>query len=147
LGRIARKAALARFARTLGTMLENGVPVLQALAIVRETMGNAVFAQAIQQTRDRVEDGDSLTSPLHASGIFPATVLSMIDVGEQTGALPNMLLKVAETYDDEMDNNIASALSLLEPVLILFLAIVVGSIVIALFLPLVDSFEQGFGGS
>src|SRR5205814_1108155 len=106
---------------------------------------NAVFAQAIQQTRDRVEDGDSLNSPLQASGIFPATVLSMIDVGEQTGALPNMLLKVAETYDDEVDNNIASALSLLEPVLILFLAIVVGSIVIALFLPLVESFEQGLG--
>jgi len=143
-GRIARKVALARFARTLGTMLENGVPVLQALTIVRETMGNAIFAQAIQQTRDRVEDGDSLTSPLQASRIFPSTVLSMIDVGEQTGALPNMLLKVAETYDDEVDNNIASALSLLEPVLILFLAIVVGSIVIALFLPLInlDGFEQ-----
>ena len=142
LGRIARKAAIARFARTLGTMLENGVPVLQALTIARETASNAVFARAIQQAHDRVQDGESLTSPLRASAVFPSTVISMIDVGEQTGALPAMLLKVADTYDDDVDNSISSALSLLEPALIIFLAVVVGSIVIALFLPIIG-FDPG----
>lgn len=146
-GRITRKAAIGRFTRTLGTMLENGVPVLQALAIARETASNALFARAIQQAHDRVKDGDSLTAPLQTSGVFPATVISMFDVGEQTGALPNMLLKVAQTCDDDVDNNIASALSLLEPVLIIFLAVVVGSIVIAMFLPLIGIIEHGFDGS
>ena len=143
LGRIMRKAIIARFTRTLGTMLENGVPVLQALAITRESTGNTVFSRAIQHTHDQVKDGETLTAPLQASGIFPATVIGMIDVGEQTGALPGMLLKVAETYDDDVDNSIASALSLLEPALILFLALVVGSIVIALFLPLIEIVTKG----
>ncbi len=138
LGRIARKAAIARFTRTLGTMLDNGVPMLQALTIARETASNTLIARAIQQTHDRVKDGDSLTTPLQGSGVFPAIVISMIDVGEQTGALPNMLLKVAETYDDDVDNAIASALSLLEPALIIFLAVIVGCIVIALFLPIIE---------
>lgn len=137
-GRIVRKAAIGRFARTLGTMLQNGVPVLQALVIARETASNALFARAIQQAHDRIKEGDTLAAPLHDSGVFPATVISMIDVGEQTGALPEMLLKVAETCDEDVDNNIASALSLLEPALIIFLAVVVGSIVVALFLPLVN---------
>jgi type IV pilus assembly protein PilC len=145
-GRITRKAAIGRFARTLGTMLENGVPVLQALTIARETTSNAVFAQAVQKTHDQVKEGETITAPLHASGIFPATVISMIDVGEQTGALPNMLLKVADNYDDEVDNTIASALSLLEPALIIFLAVVVGSIVIALFLPLLGIIDHGLDG-
>ena len=123
-------------------MLENGVPVLQALTIARETASNAVFARAIQQAHDRVQDGESLTSPLRASAAFPSTVISMIDVGEQTGALPAMLLKVADTYDDDVDNSISSALSLLEPALIIFLAVVVGSIVIALFLPIIG-FDPG----
>jgi len=144
IGRIVRKAAIGRFARTLGTMLENGVPVLQALAIARETASNALFAQAIQQTHDRIKEGDTLVSPLQASGVFPATVISMIDAGEQTGAVPAMLLKVADGCDDDVDNNIASALSLLEPALIIFLAVIVGSIVIALFLPLVN-FDPGAG--
>ncbi len=138
LGRIARKAAIARFTRTLGTMLENGVPILQALTIARETASNTLIARAIQQAHDRVKDGDSLSAPLQVSGVFPATVISMIDVGEQTGALPNMLLKVADIYDDDVDNAIASALSLLEPALIIFLAVIVGCIVIALFLPIID---------
>ncbi len=145
-GRITRKASIARFTRTLGTMLENGVPVLQALTISRETASNAIFARAIQETHERVKDGASLTDPLQASGIFPSTVISMIDVGEQTGALPNMLLKVAESCEDDVDNNITSALSLLEPALIIFLAVLVGSIVIALFLPLVGIIDHGVGG-
>jgi type IV pilus assembly protein PilC len=133
-GRIIRKAAIAQLTRMLGTMLENGVPVLQALTIVRETTGNVVFAEALKQTHDRVKDGDTLTSPLQRSGVLPATVISMIDVGEQTGALPRMLLRVADNYDEEVDNSIAAALSLLEPALIIFLGVIVGSIVIALFM-------------
>lgn len=144
-GRINRKAAICRFARTLGTMLENGVPILQALTIARETTSNTVFARAIMQTHDRVKEGDGLTPPLHASGLFPATVISMIDVGEQTGALPNMLLKVADTYETEVDNSISAALSLLEPALIVFLAVVVGCVVIAMFLPIIVA-GGGFGG-
>jgi type IV pilus assembly protein PilC len=136
-GKIMRRAAIARLARTLGTMLQSGVPMLQALTIVRETATNMVFVQALQQTHDRVKDGDTLTSPLQRSGVFPATVISMIDVGEQTGALPEMLLRVADNYDEEVDNSIAAAMSLLEPALIVFLAVIVGIVVIALFLPII----------
>ncbi|HMJ64329.1 MAG TPA: type II secretion system F family protein [Candidatus Binatia bacterium] len=144
-GRIIRKAAIARLTRTLGTMLQNGVPVLRALTIVRETTGNAIFAQALKQTHDRVKDGDTLTSPLQRSGVLPATVISMIDVGEQTGALPNMLLRVADNYDEEVDNSIAAALSLLEPALIILLGVIVGGIVVALFLPIIIAVDGGFG--
>jgi type IV pilus assembly protein PilC len=146
-GRIIRKATICRFARTLGTMLENGVPVLQALLIARETTRNALFAQAITRSHDGVKEGENLTSTLQASGIFPSTVLSMIDVGEQTGALPDMLLKVADTYETEVDNSISAALSLLEPVLIVFLALVVGSVVVAMFLPIIAIINGGGVGA
>jgi type IV pilus assembly protein PilC len=142
-GRIIRKVAIARFARTLGTMLQNGVPVLQALTIARDTTSNVMFARAIQHIHERVKDGDTITSPLQSAGVFPSTVVSMIDIGEQTGALPNMLLKVADNYEEEVDASIAAALSLLEPALIIFLAVVVGSIVIALFLPIADMIDRG----
>lgn len=144
LGRIIRKISVARFARTLGTMLQNGVPVLQALMIARDTTSNAILAQAVQQTHDRVQDGESLTAPLQASGVFPATVLSMIDVGEQTGALPDMLLKVADNYEADVDRAITAALSLLEPALIIFLAFIVGAVVIALFWPIIIIINDGF---
>jgi type IV pilus assembly protein PilC len=137
LGRIARKAAIARLSRTLGAMLQSGVPILQALNIARDTATNSVFAGAIEKTHQRVKDGDTLTAPLQASGVFPATVLSMIDVGEQSGALPDMLLKVADNYDEDVDRSIAAALSLLEPALIIFLAVMVGAIVIAVVLPII----------
>ena len=117
----------------------------RALIIARDTMTNLVFVKAVQAVHDRVQDGDSICPPLQASGAFPATVISMIDVGEQTGALPDMLLKVADNYDDDVDNSITAALSLLEPALILFLALVVGSVVIALFLPILDIINRGFG--
>jgi type IV pilus assembly protein PilC len=139
------KAAICRFARTLGAMLESGVPVLQALMIARETTSNAVFAQAIQRTHDSVKEGENLTTPLRASGVFPSTVISMIDAGELTGALPDMFEKVADTYEIEVDNAITAGLSLLEPVLIVFLAVVVGGIVIAMFLPIIGVIDQGFG--
>jgi len=143
LGRINRKVAIARFARVLGTLLQNGVPMLQSLNIARDTASNMVLASAIQHTHDRVQDGDTLCAPLQASRVFPSTVLSMIDVGEQSGALPQMLLKVADNYEEEVDNAIAAALSLLEPVLIIFLALIVGAVVIALFLPLRDILLPG----
>ncbi len=147
IGRVARKAAIARLTRTLGTMLQNGVPLLQALTIARETANNVVLARAINQAHQRIEAGDTLTAPLQTCGLFPSTVISMIDVGEQSGALPDMLLKVADNYDEEVDNSVAAALSLLEPALIIFLAIIVGGVVIALFLPIIgfDPNPEGAG--
>ena len=120
------------------------MPVLQALNIARATMSNLVLADVIKLTHDRVQDGDTLCAPLKASGVFPSTVLSMIDVGEQSGALPQMLLKIADNYEDDVDNAVSAAMSLLEPLLIIFLAFVVGTVVIALLLPIKQLIERGF---
>ncbi len=137
-GDLLRKTAISRFSRTLGTLVTSGVPILQALTITRETAGNAVIANAISQVHDSVKEGESIVLPLEASGAFPPMVISMIDVGEETGQLPEMLLKIAEVYDDEVDNSVAALTSLLEPIMIVFLALVVGTIVIALFMPLIS---------
>ena len=137
-GDLIRKTAISRFSRTLGTLVTSGVPILQALNITRETAGNMVISAAILQVHDSVKEGESIVQPLEASGVFPPMVISMIDVGEETGQLPEMLLKVADVYDDEVDNSVAALTSLLEPVMIVFLAIVVGTIVIALFMPLIS---------
>lgn len=137
-GDLVRKTAISRFSRTLGTLVTSGVPILQALNITRETAGNSVIARAISQVHDSVKEGESIVLPLEASGAFPPMVISMIDVGEETGQLPEMLLKIAEVYDDEVDNSVAALTSLLEPIMIVFLALVVGTIVIALFMPLIS---------
>ena len=137
LGKVCRKMSLSRFARTLGTLLGSGVPILQALTIVKETAGNVVIGGMISRIHDNVKEGGTLAEPLKASGIFPAMIGGMVDVGEQTGALPDMLLKIADTCDDEVDNAVTAMTSLLEPVMIVFLAVVVGSIVVAMFLPLI----------
>ncbi len=137
-GDLIRKTAISRFSRTLGTLVTSGVPILQALNITRETAGNTVIAGAIGRVHDRVKEGDSIVQPLEASGAFPPMVISMIDVGEETGQLPEMLLKIAEVYDDEVDNSVAGLTALLEPIMIVFLALVVGTIVIALFMPLIS---------
>ena len=137
-GDLLRKTAISRFSRTLGTLVTSGVPILQALNITRETAGNTVIARAINQVHDSVKEGESIVQPLEASGAFPPMVISMIDVGEETGQLPEMLLKIAEVYDDEVDNSVAGLTSMLEPIMIVFLALVVGTIVIALFLPLIS---------
>jgi len=137
-GDLTRKSAISRFSRTLGTLVTSGVPILQALNITRETAGNVIIAGAITKVHDAVKEGESIVQPLEASGVFPPMVISMIDVGEETGQLPEMLLKVAEVYDDEVDNAVAGLTSLLEPIMIVFLAVVVGTIVIALFLPLIS---------
>lgn len=137
-GPLIRKVAIARFTRTLGTLISSGVPILQALNIVRETAGNAVVARAVTQVHDAVKEGERIVQPLEASGIFPPMVVSMVEVGEETGALPDMLMKIADVYDDEVDNAVTALTSLLEPIMIVFLAFIVGTIVIALFLPLID---------
>ncbi len=137
-GDLTRKSAISRFARTLGTLVTSGVPILQALQITKETAGNVVLAEAIAQVHDSVKEGESIVQPLEASAAFPPMVISMIDVGEETGQLPEMLLKIAEVYDDEVDNSVAGLTSMLEPIMIVFLAVVVGTIVIALFMPLIS---------
>ena len=136
LGPVFRKVAISRFSRTLGTLLSSGVPVLQALTIVKETAGNVVIGSVISDVHQQVKEGDPIAPTLKASGVFPAMVAGMVDVGEQTGALPEMLLKIADTYDEEVDNSVNAMTSLLEPIMIVFLAVIVGGIVIALFLPL-----------
>ena len=138
LGPVFKKVAISRFTRTLGTLAGSGVPLLQALTIVQETSGNVVIAKAAADVHSSVKDGATITAPLGASRVFPSTVISMVDVGEQTGALPEMLMKIADGYDEEVDNAVASMTSILEPIMIVFLAVVVGSIVIAMFLPILD---------
>ncbi len=137
MGPVISKIAIARFTRTLGTLISSGVPILQSLSIVKETSGNVIIANAVQGIHESVKEGETIVAPLEASKVFPPIVISMVDVGEQTGALPEMLMKIADNYDEEVDNAVAAMTSLLEPIMIVFLAVIVGSIVIALFLPLI----------
>lgn len=137
LGDLVLKAAVARFSRTLGTLLSSGVQILEALHITRDTAGNVHVAEAIDSVRLRVKSGDGVAGPLDETGVFPAMVASMIEVGEETGKLPNMLHRVADTYEEEVDNAVAALTSILEPLMIVLMSVVVGTIVIALFLPLV----------
>jgi type IV pilus assembly protein PilC len=141
LGPVVSKVAIARFTRTLGTLITSGVPILQALTIVRETAGNVIISNAVSEIYDSVKEGETITAPLEKSGVFPPMVVSMVDVGEQTGALDQMLMKIADNYDDEVDNAVSAMTSLLEPIMIVFLAVIVGSIVIAMFLPLIKLME------
>lgn len=136
-GDLQRKGAVSRFARTLGTLVTSGVPILQALNITRDTAGNVVISDAIEKVHEAVKEGETIVTPLQASGVFPNMVISMVDVGEETGQLPEMLLKVADVYDDEVDNAVTALTSILEPIMIVFLALIVGAVVMALFLPLI----------
>jgi len=146
IGKVFRKVALSRFTRTLGTLLGSGVPILQALTIVKETTGNIIVGGVISNIHDSVKEGGTVAGPLKESRIFPAMVAGMVDVGEQAGALPDMLMRIADTYDEEVDNAISALTSLLEPVMIIFLAVVVGSIVIAMFLPILAIIMDPYGG-
>jgi type IV pilus assembly protein PilC len=146
LGPVISKVSISRFTRTLGTLVSSGVPILQALNIVRETAGNVIVANAVQKIHESVKEGETITAPLESSRVFPPMVVSMVDVGEQTGAMPEMLLKIADNYDEEVDNAVSAMTSLLEPVMIVFLAVIVGSIVIAMFLPLIAMISQMSGG-
>jgi type IV pilus assembly protein PilC len=145
-GPVVRRVAISRFARTLGTLVSSGVPILQALTIVRETAGNVIISNAVSDVHESVKEGETITTPLESSGVFPPMVVSMVDVGEQTGALPEMLLKIADNYDEEVDNAVASMTALLEPIMIVLLAVIVGSIVIAMFLPLIAMISGLSGG-
>jgi type IV pilus assembly protein PilC len=135
-GPVILKSSVARFTRTLGTLVTSGVPILQALNITRDTAGNNVVADAIMRVHDAVKEGESMVNPLDASKIFPPMVISMVEVGEETGQLPEMLLKIADVYDDEVDNSVSALTSLLEPIMIVVLAVIVAVIVLALFQPL-----------
>ena len=136
-GTLVKRTAVSQVTRTLGTLLASGVPILQALQIVRDTAGNRVITNALQTIHDAVKEGESMTDPLAASGVFPPMVVSMVQVGEETGALADMLTRIANTYDDEVDNAVAGLTAAIEPALIIFLAVVVGTIVIAMFLPMI----------
>jgi type IV pilus assembly protein PilC len=145
-GPLISKVAISRFCRTLGTLVSSGVPILQALTIVKETAGNVVIANAVVKIHESVKEGETITAPLESARVFPPMVVSMVDVGEQTGALPEMLLRIADNYDEEVDNAVAAMTSLLEPIMIIFLAVIVGSIVIAMFLPLIAMIQNLSGG-
>ncbi len=132
----------ARFCRTLGTLMASGVAVLQALQIVKDTSGNEIVAKAIQDVHDAVKEGEGMTKPLEKSGVFPLMLCSMVEVGEETGALPDMLNRVAGVYEEEVDRAVEGLTSLIEPLMICFLAVIVGGIVIALFAPLVKMIDK-----
>ena len=147
IGTLVRRTAISQFSRTLGTLLASGVPILQALVIVRDTTGNRVVRRAIQTVHDAVKEGESMTDPLASSKVFPPMVVSMVQVGEETGALPDMLTRIANTYDDEVDNAVAGMTAAIEPALIIFLAVVVGTIVIAMFLPMIKIISSVSGAA
>lgn len=142
IGDLVTKVAVARFARTLGTLITSGVPILQALKITRETIGNSVIQHAIDKVHDSIKEGDTIAAPLDETKVFPAMVVNMIDVGEETGALDQMLVKVADIYDAEVEAAVEAMLSLMEPAIIIILGGIIGFIVIALYLPIFTLGDQ-----
>lgn len=137
-GKIISKSSIARFTRTLGTLVSAGVPILEAINITKDTTGNEIHARALGKVHDSIREGDTFANPLRASKVVDAIVINMVDVGEETGELDKMLMKVADNYDDEVDTLVASLVSLLEPIMVVVLGLIVGFIVISLFLPLVS---------
>jgi type IV pilus assembly protein PilC len=141
-GSIVRRTAIARFSRTLGTLIASGVPILEALNITRDTVGNEVVAKALTQVHDSIREGESIAGPLRQSGVVDPIVVNMVDVGEETGELDKMLIKVADTYDEEVDHLVGSLVNALEPMMIIFLGSTIGGIVVALFMPLVTLIQS-----
>jgi type IV pilus assembly protein PilC len=135
-GMLIRKVAVAKFTRTLGTLISSGVAILDGLDITARTAGNKVVELAVQRTRASIAEGKTIAEPLKASGVFPPMVVQMIAVGEQTGALDAMLGKIADFYDEEVDTAVTNLTALLEPMLMVFLGIVIGGVVIAMYLPI-----------
>ncbi len=138
LGDVLRKSAVSRFTRTLGTLVSSGVSILDGLEITARTAGNRVVEDAVMQSRASIAGGDTIAGPLDKSGVFPPMVISMINVGEQTGGLDEMLSKIADFYDDEVDAAVSGLLALLEPIMIVFLGVVVGGMIVAMYLPIFD---------
>jgi type IV pilus assembly protein PilC len=147
LGNILAKTAVARFTRTLGTLLAAGVPILEAINITRETSGNEVYARALGNVHDEIREGESFANPLRAAKICDSIVVNMIDVGEETGDLDKMLIKIADNYDEEVETLVEGLVSLLEPIMVVVLGGIVGFIVIALFLPLVKLINSVSSGN
>lgn len=141
-GKLYQKSSIARFTRTLGTLIGAGVPILEALNITRDTAGNEVYSRALEAVHDSIKEGESFANPLRATKTCDAIVINMIDVGEETGELDKMLLKIADNYDEEVDTAVASLVSLLEPLMVIILGVIVGFIVVALFMPLVSLIES-----
>lgn len=137
-GLMLRKVAVAKFTRTLGTLITSGVPILQALEITSTTSGNVIISDAIQKTRVSIKEGESIADPLKTSGVFPPMVVQMIAVGEQTGELDGMLIKIADFYDQEVDTAVKGLTSVIEPVIIVFMGLVIGGIVMAIFMPMLE---------
>ncbi len=142
LGKLVRKTTIARFTRTLGTLIAAGVPILEAITITKETCGNAVFEKALGKVHDSIREGETFSAPLREAKVCDSLVVNMIDVGEETGDMDTMLLKIADNYDEEVDTAVASLVSLIEPLLVVFLGGIVGTIVVAMFLPLVAMIES-----
>ena len=136
-GDLVRKTIVARFSRTLGTLLQSGVPILESLAIVQAAIPNRVLEQAVGDVHDSIREGETIAGPLQESGVFDDLVVNMIDVGEQTGQLDSMLLRVADTFEAEVDSSVTTLFKVIEPVILLIMAVLVGFIVISLFLPIV----------
>jgi type IV pilus assembly protein PilC len=138
LGDVLRKSAVSRFTRTLGTLISSGVSILDGLEITARTAGNRVISDAIMASRASIAGGDTISAPLQKSNVFPPMVISMIAVGEQTGGLDEMLSKIADFYDEEVDAAVSGLLALLEPMMIVFLGAVVGGMIVAMYLPIFD---------
>lgn len=145
-GKLVRKTIIARFTRTLGTLISAGVPILEAIKITAETSGNYVYEKALMKVHDSIREGESFAEPLRLSKTCDAIVVNMIDVGEETGEMDQMLLKIADNYDEEVDVAVASLVSLLEPLMVVVLGVIVGTIVVAMFLPLVAMIQSLQGG-
>jgi type IV pilus assembly protein PilC len=137
-GTLIRKSAVARFTRTLGTLLSSGVSIIEAMEITAKTAGNLVIARAINRSVLAIAEGDTITGPLKDSGVFPPMVTQMISVGEKTGGLDEMLNKIADFYDDEVDEAVTALTSIIEPVIIVLMGVVIGGILIAMYLPMFD---------
>jgi type IV pilus assembly protein PilC len=147
MGGILSKTSIARFTRTLGTLISAGVPILDALNITKETCGNEVFTRALAKVHDAIREGESFADPLRASKVCDAIVVNMVDVGEETGDLDKMLIKIADNYDNDVDVLVGSLISILEPIMVVVLGVIVGFIVIALFMPMISLIQNLSGGS
>jgi type IV pilus assembly protein PilC len=146
LGEILRKIAVARFTRTLATLQASGVPILEGLDITAKTSGNAILHDVVLELRKHIEGGKTISDPMRESGFFPPMVTQMVSVGESTGELDTMLVKIADYYEEEVDVVVANMLTILEPVLLVFLGVVVGGIVIAMYMPLFKLIQVLSGG-
>ncbi|MFQ5608466.1 MAG: type II secretion system F family protein, partial [Candidatus Zixiibacteriota bacterium] len=137
-GSLARRSAVARFTRTLGTLLSSGVSIIEALGVTAKTAGNMVIANAINKSVVSIAEGDTITAPLKETGVFPPMVTQMISVGEKTGGLDEMLSKIADFYDEEVDAAVSALTSVIEPIIIVFMGIMIGGILVAMYLPMFD---------